>query len=44
MYPKWERWHRPESWSHGLAVYVDVNRLKPKHPLCVSYALHRYFG
>ena len=27
----------------GLAVYVAVNRLKPKHPLCVSYALHRYF-
>ena len=25
----------------GLAVYVAVNRLKPKHPLCVSYALHR---
>ncbi len=27
----------------GLAVYVAVNRLKPKHPLCVSYAVTPLF-
>ena len=35
------RWHHLEPWSQDSPIYVAVNRLKPKQPLCVWCALHR---